>query len=332
MTTALVTGAGSGIGFAIARRLLAQGWDVVATDRQLGDWTAALGAPRASLRTLVLDVRDDDSVRAAVAEVGDIDVLVNNAGVAVFGTQEESDLAAVRELFDVNVFGPARLTQAFLPAIRQRRGTVVQISSLAGKAVFPESGFYAASKHALEAMSEALLQETAPFGVRVRVVAPGAYATQLQARAAAASGDAGPDSPYAALRATWDARREAVLRAPGDPDEVAEAIVTSLADPAPWARVVVGGDARHILGLRERLGDEGFLQLAVERNGGPVAPRSPGAVLDPAEVLSAPDAALGPTRAAYHHGHLGHWAESEVGRQALERLAMPARGLGPGRR
>ena len=102
-----------------------------------------------------------------------VDVLVNNAGYAVFATQEEADLEQIRDLFDVNVLGPARTTQAFLPSLRDRRGVVVQLSSVAGRMTFPESGFYAATKHALEAMSHALLCEAGPMGVRVRVIQPG---------------------------------------------------------------------------------------------------------------------------------------------------------------
>ncbi|MEN0062863.1 MAG: SDR family oxidoreductase [Myxococcota bacterium] len=320
MTTAFVTGAGSGIGFAIAHRLLALGWNVVATDKETGPWSVALGAPRPQLRILSLDVRNSDQVHAAAQVAGDVDLLVNNAGIAIFGTQEESDLDAVRDLFEVNVLGPARVTQALLPSLRQRKGTIVQISSLAGKAVFPESGFYAATKHALEAMSEALVQEVAPFGVRVRVVEPGAYATRLQDTAAAASRNPPADSPYAELRPVWDARREETLTAGGAPDEVAQAVVASLEDPAPFARLAVGVDAAHILDLRNELGDAAFVQLSIERNGGPASDRGPAHVRSPQEVLSAPDHVLEPTRAAYVHGHLGHWAEGEDGQEALSRL------------
>jgi len=320
MTTAFVTGAGSGIGFAIARRLLALGWNVVATDRDVDRWPNELGAPRPDLRVLAMDVRHDAQVREAALAVGSVDLLVNNAGIAVFGTQEEADLREVRELFEVNVLGPARVTQALLPSLRRSRGTVLQISSLAGKAVFPESGFYAATKHALEAMSEALVQEAAPLGIRVRVVEPGNYATRLQAAAAAAGGAPPDDSPYHELRALWDARREAVLQVPGDPAEVAEAAIASLADPAPFARVVVGPDAQNILALRRAVGDGAFVQLSIERNGGPASERLPDRVLAPHEVVDAPRDALGPTREAHRLGHLGHWAESEVGRRALRRL------------
>ncbi len=321
MTTAFVTGAGSGIGFAISRRLLDQGWNVVATDLTTERWPAELGAPRPRLRVLPMDVRSDAQVRAAALAAGSVDLLVNNAGIAVFGTQEESDLEAVRSLFEVNVLGPARVTQALLPVLRERHGAVVQISSLAGKSVFPESGFYAATKHALEAMSEALVQETAPFGLRVRVVEPGNYATQLQATAAGASGPPPGDSPYTDLRPIWDARREAVLTTPGgDPDEVAAAVVASLDDPAPFGRVAVGRDAAHILDLRRAIGDDAFVQLSIERNGGPPSRSRAGRVLTPEEVLDGAADVLGATREALAHGHLEHWQESEVGRRALRRL------------
>jgi NADP-dependent 3-hydroxy acid dehydrogenase YdfG len=313
--SAFVTGASSGFGFALCGRLLAEGWRVVATADADGPWAEAL--PRAEI--MACDVADPASVAQAAARAGDVDLLVNNAGYAVFGSQEEADLDAVRAMFEVNVFGLGRVTQALLPRLRAARGTVVQLSSIAGRTVFPESGWYAATKYAVEAMSEALFQETCRFGVKVRLVEPGSFATGFQARATAASRPRDPSGAYAALHPAWDARKTAVLEPPQDPQLVVDAIVRSLDDPAPFLRVPVGPDALRILGLRDALGADRWSRFAADR-AGLEAPHAPGEVLSPAEVLAGA-ADLDATRAAMAHGHLGHWAESAEGRAALARLA-----------
>ena len=259
--TAFVTGCASGFGFAIARRLLTLGHRVVATAPQAGGWMEELGRPGAAYLPLVLDVRDEAAVSEAVSTAlawGPVDLLVNNAGKGYFATQEEGDAEAFRDLLDVNVVGPARLTRALLPSLRARRGVIVQISSVAGQAVFPESGFYAATKHALEAMSQALVQEVQPFGVRVRVIQPGQFDTRFQETAAAISPSPGPDSPYASLREGWRALRLAVLEPPQDPELVADAVLASVEDPAPYLWIPVGPDAEQILARRRALGADAW--------------------------------------------------------------------------
>jgi NAD(P)-dependent dehydrogenase (short-subunit alcohol dehydrogenase family) len=269
MSTAFITGCASGFGFHLTQRLLAEGWIVVGGDLEIDGLAARIAPGEDRLLVLPLDVRQEASVRLAaqrtLSSAGPIDVLVNNAGYAVFGTQEEADLEAIRDLFDVNVLGAARVTRAFLPALRARRGTVVQISSVAGRTVFPESGFYAATKHAIEAMSEALYQEVCTFGVRVRVIQPGSFATGFLARAQAASLPRSPASPYASLHPRWDARKLGVLEAPQDPALVVDAIVASLAHPAGFLRVPVGSDGRRILALRDALSPDAWVRLAAER-------------------------------------------------------------------
>ncbi|MEV7416155.1 SDR family NAD(P)-dependent oxidoreductase [Streptomyces sp. NPDC089919] len=173
--TALVTGCSSGIGRATALRLHAAGYTVFATARKPETLAelAALG-----LRTLALDVTDPESVDAAVTAVeeghGSVDVLVNNAGYGLSGTFEETALDRVREQFETNVFGLVALTQRVLPGMREAgRGTVVNVSSIFGKYAVPGGGFYHASKHAVEALSDALRLEVAGFGIRVVLVEPG---------------------------------------------------------------------------------------------------------------------------------------------------------------
>ena len=323
MPTAFVTGCATGFGHALARRLLSLGWHVVASAPHLDGWPQALGHPHPRLEVFKVDVRDPGAVAAATSSVTQVDLLINNAGFALFATQEEANLDDVQRLFDVNVFGPMRVTQALLPKLRARQGTIVQFSSVAGRTVFPESGFYAATKHALEAMTEALIQEVGPLGVNIRVVEPGSFATQFLAAAAQASPPAPPTSPYAALRPIWEARRDEVLESPQDPERVVDAIIQSLEDPAPVRRLVIGADAERILSLRARLGPDAWWRLIADRAGVAGVPHAPHEVPDPQELLALPDnhPQVALAQAAFRFRHLGHWAESEEGRRALARLA-----------
>jgi NAD(P)-dependent dehydrogenase (short-subunit alcohol dehydrogenase family) len=180
----LITGASSGFGDAFARHALAQGHRVVATARDTGK-LAALAA-LAPERVLVhpLDVtREGDAeaaVAAAVARFGRIDVLVNNAGYSLVGAVEETPAGELRALMETNFFGAAAMIRAALPVLRaQRTGAIVNISSMGGQMSFAGFGAYSASKFALEGLSEALAHEVAPFGIKVLIVEPGAFRTNL---------------------------------------------------------------------------------------------------------------------------------------------------------
>ncbi|MCB9685361.1 MAG: SDR family oxidoreductase [Alphaproteobacteria bacterium] len=316
---ALITGAGSGFGLALSRRWLGGGHTLVATDEQLGPWTEELKAlAPGRVEICRVDVRDDGDVARALDRVrrtggGGLDVLVNNAGYAMFGAQEEVDLARFQDLLEVNVVGVARVTRAFLPLIRASAGCVVQLSSVAGRTVFPESGFYAATKHAVEAMSEALFQETCTLGVTVRVIEPGSFDTGFLARAAAESPPPPPGSPYDALRPMWGERKTEVLEPPQPPELVADAILRSLDDPRPFLRIPVGPDGERILGLRDDLGPDDWAAVLGHRAGltGPDT-ISPEGVLAGQRIEAA--------RAAARRGHLRHWERTEAGRAALRLL------------
>ena len=337
-----LTGSGSGFGFLLTRRLLELGHTVVATDQHVSGLEQRLLhglGPDCAARLEVheLDVREDEHVQALADRVcvrGPVDLLVNDAGVAVFGSLEETDLDRVRNLFAVNVFGVAAVTRAFLPSLRQSAGTVVMLSSVAGRVVFPESGFYAASKYAVEALSEALVQEAGTFGVKVRVIEPGAYATRFYDHAEALSPPRDDDSAYAHLRPLWDQRRSEVLEDPQDPAEVVAAIVASLDDPRPLVHVPVGADADRLLRLRDSLSGDAWSRLAADRNGLEGPPHQSGEVLDPAEVIALWGARpltgewtdterrrLVPTVMALRTHHLDHWVKSELGRRALMLLS-----------
>lgn len=176
----LITGASSGIGRAMAAHLTQQGYQVFGTSR----------APQADLldgfTLLPLDVTSDESVRACVAEVmsraGRLDVLINNAGVDLLGALEETSMDEAKRLFETNFFGVARMVQAALPHMRARRsGQIINVSSGLGRVVWPFEGMYIASKHALEAYSETLAYELLPFNIRVSIIEPGYFKTNIGA-------------------------------------------------------------------------------------------------------------------------------------------------------
>lgn len=244
---ALITGAGSGIGRALATELAARGYEVIATARRLDAVSDVPAGGR-----LALDVMDDESVAGAVAAAGRIDILINNAGVGAGGPTESVPLAEARRLFDTNFFGPARMMHAVLPQMRARRsGTIVNISSMAARVPWPFGGYYAASKAALESLSEALDVETAELGLRVIVVEPGVIGTDLIGHGFLLYG--ADLSDYAGLGTEWAAH---FLGDHPAPDLVARAVADALSSPVTPLRLEVGEDAVHVLHMRSTLSDE----------------------------------------------------------------------------
>ena len=274
-----------------------------------------------------MDVRNAAQVQQSVADAlawSPVDVLVNNGGYAIFGSQEETDLSLIEDLFAVNVIGVARVTQALLPTLRERAGTVVQLSSVAGRTVFPESGYYAATKYAVEAMSEALFQESCTFGVKIRLVQPGSFDTKFIPTAIAMSPEPSSESAYDHLRDAWGRRKTETLEPPQDPMLVVNAIVASLDDPRPFYRVPVGPDSERIIALRDALGPDRWSRFAADRNG-LEAPHAPGDFPSPQDIVSDATAGRRPSAEvldAFASGHLDHWRESETGLQALQVLAQ----------
>src|ERR1700732_80587 len=191
MAIALITGTSSGIGLATAVSLARGGHKVIATMRNLQRATelqTIISTDQLPLTVADLDVNDDASVERsiarALAENGRIDVLVNNAGVGLGGSGGELPLDVFREVMETNYFGPLRCIKAVLPSMRERRqGCIVNVTSIAGRIALPPQAAYAASKWALEAMSECLEQEMRAFNVRVAIVEPGVVATQILGKA-----------------------------------------------------------------------------------------------------------------------------------------------------
>jgi NAD(P)-dependent dehydrogenase (short-subunit alcohol dehydrogenase family) len=245
----LITGCSAGFGREIALAALAAGDQVMATARRPETLAglASIGGDRVS--TTALDVTDpasiDAAVKATLAEFGRVDVLVNNAGYSMLGAVEETSMEQLRAIMEVNFFGTAAVTKAVVPVLREQgRGTVVQMSSLGGRLTFPGMGAYDATKHAIEALSEALSTELAPLGVRVLLVEPGMFRTSMSSSLVVA--DENP--AYAA--SSGGLRRmvaEVVGNEPGDPAKGAAAIVEVLTAEDPPLRLVLGSDALDML-------------------------------------------------------------------------------------
>jgi NAD(P)-dependent dehydrogenase (short-subunit alcohol dehydrogenase family) len=259
MSAVLITGCNSGFGFHASLTFARQGHDVYATVRHLeraDPLRKAAEAEGLDLRVLRLDVRDGDSVDAAVAEVlgdaGRIDVCVNNAGIELRGPIEECSDDEVLVQFDTNVFGLLRVVRAVLPAMRaQGAGVIVNVGSLAGLVARPYGGLYSATKHAVEAITEALHFECAPFGIRVAVLEPGQFETELLNNAITAE-RFGASSIYKASSDRFDAAlaRLSPDGRPAPPEVVADAIVAVAEDDDAGLRHLVGADAELVWSVR----------------------------------------------------------------------------------
>jgi len=239
-----ITGCTTGLGLALARRVLERGARVVATGRSIAQRGTGLESYGERALLLDLDVRDQaqiqSSVAAALARFGAIDVLVNNAGYGYQSSVEEGDDAAIRDQFEVNCFGLFALTRAVLPHMRTRgRGHIVNITSVAGLIGYPGSGYYAASKHAVEGWSDALAAEVGPLGIRVTCVEPGPFRTDWAGRSLQQTQSRIPAyAPTAAKR--MEAVRGRSGRQAGDPQRAGDAIVAIVASPNPPRHLLLG--------------------------------------------------------------------------------------------
>jgi NAD(P)-dependent dehydrogenase (short-subunit alcohol dehydrogenase family) len=231
----------------IAFAVLARGWQAAVTARNPGDIADIAATHRERCLSLGLDVRDrqqiSETVRQTEARFGAIDVLVNNAGYGYRAAVEEGEEDAIRDLFETNFFGLVFMTQSVLPGMRtRRRGHIVNVSSTAGRLAYPGSGYYAASKFAVEGLSDALRKELAPLGLGVMLVEPGPFRTDFAGRSLRQS--LRPISDYAA---TAGIRRQENShehgKQPGDPARAAEAIIDAIQSGNPPFRLVLGAVA-----------------------------------------------------------------------------------------
>ena len=269
----LITGANSGFGLLTARKFAEAGHTVHATLRNPEKAQAlnALKERGLPVALVSLDVTDPASVTAAVetaSAAAPIDVLVNNAGFEVRGPVEQlSDELLLRQ-FDTNVMGVVRMVRAVAPGMRERRsGTIVNISSVAGQIAAPYTGAYSASKHAVEALSEALWFELRPFGVRVVAIEPGAFETAFGGNVVTAP-DFDATSPYAPVAARFDVAM-AGFRAgpPQNPQEVADLVFEAVNAADPKLRYLAGDDARMLVPLFRGMEFEAFAGAMLQRLG-----------------------------------------------------------------
>jgi NAD(P)-dependent dehydrogenase (short-subunit alcohol dehydrogenase family) len=253
----LITGCSSGIGYATAERLAAEGWKVYATARRPGTLSEL---ERKGCVTLALDVTDEESMRAAVDTVteaeGAVGVLINNAGYSQSGAVESIPLETVRRQFDTNVFGLIRMCQLVLPGMReQHSGKIVNIGSMGGRLTFPGGGFYHATKYAIEAISDALRFEVRGFGVDVILIEPGLIVTKFGDVASGSVGEAGGDGPYGEFnrkvaKLTENAYKGPMAKLGAGPDAVAKVIAGALRSERPKARYPVTPSAHLMINQR----------------------------------------------------------------------------------
>lgn len=254
-----ISGCSTGFGHALAKLVLDRGWRAVVTARDVAR-VAALAAPYGDRAlALALDVADQAQIDAALAAARDrfgrIDVLVNNAGYGYQASIEEGEEAEIREQFDVNVFGLFALTRAVLPLMRaQRRGHILNITSVAGLVGFPSSGYYAASKHAVEGWSDALRVEGAPLGIKVTCVEPGPFRTDWAGRSLRQTPNRIADYAETAGKRLEATKAISGTQA-GDPVRAGEAMIalTEMADPP--SNIVLGAWGYDVVtqALRDRL-------------------------------------------------------------------------------
>jgi NAD(P)-dependent dehydrogenase (short-subunit alcohol dehydrogenase family) len=261
----LITGCSTGIGRATAERLASRGWNVYATARKP---ESIADLKSRGCKTLALDVCDDASIRAAVDTVekveGAVGVLINNAGYGLEGAFEEVPMAEIRRQFETNVFGLIAMTKLVLPAMRsQRWGRVVNLSSMGGKLTFPGGAYYHATKHAVEALSDALRFEVKGFGIDVIVIEPGPIKTRF-GDTAVGSIAMPQNSPYASFNTVLERQiREAyeggpMARFAAPPEAVADVIEKAISATTPRTRYKVTIAARILMGLRRWLPDRAF--------------------------------------------------------------------------
>ncbi len=250
-----ITGSSSGLGRALAVAVLERGWRAVLTARKPETLADLIREHGNRALALALDVTDAASVAQATTEAqarfGRIDVLVNNAGYGYLAAIEEGTDAGVRAQFETNVFGLLAVTKAVLPGMRARRsGHIVNVSSLGGLVAFPATGYYHATKFAVEALSESLALEVGPLGIKVLIVEPGAFRTEWAGRSMSESATVIADYAETAGKRRQSTRASSGAQ-PGDPVRAAAAIISAVGTEDAPLRLLLGAPALDI--ARRRL-------------------------------------------------------------------------------
>ena len=274
--TALVTGASSGIGNETAIRLAEKGFQVIVAARRMDRLNELADEHQGIIIPKQVDLSKPEDTEAFCRYISDlpdpVTVLINNAGYSIRGALEDVSMEAIKRLFEVNLFALIRITQACLPGMRNlRKGTIVNLSSIAGKFTFPGSGVYAATKYAVEGITDALRIELAPFGIRVVAIRPGPIATEFNEVGNQLTGDlmARTDPDYKPIYQTAGAATGnmfAGLSIPG-PDLIANLILEAVLSDAPKAVYSAGPLSENFLGNRSNLDDGAFHRFMMEKFG-----------------------------------------------------------------
>jgi NAD(P)-dependent dehydrogenase (short-subunit alcohol dehydrogenase family) len=278
---AVVTGSSSGIGFETSLMLARNGYFTYATMRNLDKSDAIIDLKQKEklpLEVLKLDVTNDKSVKEAIEKIVNeqetIDVLVNNAGYALVGALEELSIEEIKEQFETNVFGVIRVVQEILPIMRkQRHGTIVNISSLAGRIGFPLTSAYVSSKFALEGLSESMAYEVEQFGIKVILIEPGVIKTNFDKNlkigkkvSISTTTNNNSNSPYADITEKRIAGFKPRFESGPSSIEVAKVILQALTskNPPSESRYMVGDDAFKLMEIRKNKSDKEFRKLVME--------------------------------------------------------------------
>jgi len=265
MPNVLITGCSSGIGRAMADAFKAAGFEVLARARREAD---VIALNNAGFHAVLLDVNDNAALLTLASHVGELDVLINNAGYGAMGPLLDGGTQALQRQFETNVFSIIGVTQAFFPALRKRKGLVVNIGSVSGVLVTPFAGAYCASKAAVHALSDALRMELAPFGVRVMEVQPGAINTSFAKNAGAqAELLINEQSPWWPLREGIRARSQASQDKPTPANEFAADVLKAVQQSQP-PRLLRSGNGSRALPLMAALLPKGLLERVLKKRFG----------------------------------------------------------------
>ena len=271
---AVVTGSSGGIGLATALALARNGYLTYATMRNLAKRDTILSIAEKQhlpVRTVQLDVIDENSIKNAIqliiSESGRIDLLVNNAGYGLTGAFEDIGIDEIKALYETNVFGVIRVTQAVLPIMRkQRSGRIINISSGAGKIGYPGGSAYVSSKFALEGLSESMAFELEQFGIKTVLVEPGFIRTSFADNIVTAKKAQDPNSPYSQMMMQMKSsshRRSMIENAP-DVDLVASVIVEAATAKEPNLRYLAGKDVEQMVAAKKSMSDEEFQKMIMQ--------------------------------------------------------------------
>jgi NAD(P)-dependent dehydrogenase (short-subunit alcohol dehydrogenase family) len=266
---AVVTGSSTGIGYETSLILARNGFLTYATMRNLNkseNMKMVASKENLPIQIKQLDVTDDVSVTNAIqaisSEASRIDVLVNNAGYGLNGAFEGLAMDEIKAQYETNVFGLIRTTQAVLPTMRkQKSGTIINISSGAGRFGFPTGSAYVSTKFAVEGLSESMSYELEPFGIKVIIVEPGVIRTNFGDGLIVAKKSRDPNSPYSQMMQRSAAGFEKMMKNASSPDVVAKVVLNAIRDENPSLRYLAGSDVETWLGGKRKVADEEFYKM-----------------------------------------------------------------------